>query len=484
MINYVKFSRGTKAEYFAQESYDEDTLYFISNPDSDVGELYLGNVLIASGIHGAENGLDLNDLQDVLVTELTDTSLLVYDIEQKKWINKSIEEFTFSGNTATAGAIAGLVPPVKAGTEKLYLCSDGTWAAITSSEISAGKIISVENIDNIPHLELLAETISNPRAGDIIIIQDILTEQKYEHFGYIYNGSAWIATVDNYKAESVIFTEDLVTTTAIGNISLVNGKAIIPSKGKNLKEVFETIFVHEKNPKITSPKVMISMDQNEHYFEVGTEYHPAYTASFDEGVYEFGPNPTGVSLLSWRITDSQGHSSNQPSGTFDSILLDDETEYFVTAEATYTEGLPPITNLGNSYNEGTILSGSASATISTFISGYRNAFYGTFADKEEITSNSIRTLTASNKRIEKGTNIIMEIPLQAQRVVIAYEADLGEITSIKDSNALNTEIITAFGAPITVAVEGANGYQAKPYLVYILDYAYPNNIKNYYTITI
>nr|DAP41131.1 MAG TPA: hypothetical protein [Caudoviricetes sp.] len=55
----------------------------------------------------------------------------------------------------------------------------------------------------------------------------------------------------NYNAENVYFDEDLMTTSAIGNITLSNGQATIPAVGKNLKEVFQTIFVKESNPTIT-----------------------------------------------------------------------------------------------------------------------------------------------------------------------------------------------------------------------------------------
>jgi hypothetical protein len=55
----------------------------------------------------------------------------------------------------------------------------------------------------------------------------------------------------NYDASNVYFSEDLMTTTAIGNIKLTGGQAIIPAAGKNLKELFESIYVKEENPKTT-----------------------------------------------------------------------------------------------------------------------------------------------------------------------------------------------------------------------------------------
>jgi hypothetical protein len=39
----------------------------------------------------------------------------------------------------------------------------------------------------------------------------------------------------NYNAENVYFDEDLITTSAVGNITLTNGSATIAAAGKNLK---------------------------------------------------------------------------------------------------------------------------------------------------------------------------------------------------------------------------------------------------------
>lgn len=66
----------------------------------------------------------------------------------------------------------------------------------------------------------------------------------------------------NYSAENVYFSKDLVVTTQIGNIELNDGKAIIPAEGKNLKEIFETIFVKEENPSIEEPNIEIVLNND------------------------------------------------------------------------------------------------------------------------------------------------------------------------------------------------------------------------------
>ena len=69
------------------------------------------------------------------------------------------------------------------------------------------------------------------------------------------------------------------------------------------------------------------------------------------------------------------------------------------------------------------------------------------------------------------------------RVIIAYPATLQDVTSIKDVNGMNAEIKSGF-TKSTVSVEGANGYTAKDYKVYIMDYAKANDKANTYAVTI
>ena len=83
----------------------------------------------------------------------------------------------------------------------------------------------------------------SPISGDIVIIKDLIDNDKWQYTAYVYNDGLWSAMDGNYDASNVYFSEDLTTTTAIGNITLTDGQATIAAAGKNLKEVFETIFV-------------------------------------------------------------------------------------------------------------------------------------------------------------------------------------------------------------------------------------------------
>lgn len=290
-----------------------------------------------------------------------------------------------------------------------------------------------------------------------------------------------IPEIEQLDAEKVVFSEDLLTTTAIGNIKLTNGQATIPAAGKNLKQVFETIFVQEKNPAITQPSVQITFNQAKAY-EVGTVVAPAFSAKLSPGSYSYGP-ATGVVATAWEVSDTDDNTAATASGSFPALTVEDETSYKITAKASYEAGTVPLTNTGNEYTDGQIKAGSKSAT-SGAVTGFRNSFYGTLDEKSDLASGIIRGLAGvSGAALSNGSTFDVAIPVGALRVVVAYPATLRDISSIKDVNGMNAEISSSF-TPQTVQVEGANGFQAIDYKVYILDFANANDTANTFKVTI
>lgn len=132
---YVKFLRGTPTAWakILDSEKNTDTLYFISEPGSTTGKLYLGPKLISNS--DLTSATSIKDLNDVLLGEgITDNSLLVYNATTQKWENKSLLDIfveineVFTGATADTAGTAGLVPAPTAGQEGLFLKGDGTWA--------------------------------------------------------------------------------------------------------------------------------------------------------------------------------------------------------------------------------------------------------------------------------------------------------------------------------------------------------------------
>ena len=365
-----------------------------------------------------------------------------------------IDEFV--GANSTSKGVAGLVPVApKEGATNLFLRSDGQWAEIvTASSVSVYQTI-VASTET--HLDAINRIIDGKTigAGDIVVLRDNIANNLYEHIAYVHNGSVWIAMDGNYDAENVYFAQDLMTTTAIGNIVLENGQAIIPAAGKNLKQVFETIFVEEDNPDITQPSISITASNNKAY-EVGTEVTPTYSGSYSAGSYQYGPD-TDVTASNWKAIDSNKNEKEGQSGSFSALVVEDDTNYKITISATLSAGAVPKTNLGNDYLEGQITESVKSVT-SGAITGYRNSFYGTLSSKDSITSDTVRSLTATNKAMANGGTMKISIPIGCMRVMFAYPATLRDVTSVLDKNDSNANIVTGFTKTL-LDVEGKNGYE-------------------------
>lgn len=388
------------------------------------------------------------------------------------------------GATSSSSGVGGLVPPppqLNENGELQFLASNGSWVSINTKG-DDHQIISFEN----DTLLLPEDAINEATKGlelsknDILIIKDPISADKWQHTAYVYNGANWVAMDGNYNAENVYFDEDLITTFEIGNIKLTNGQGKITAAGKNLKEVFNTIFLKEKNPSTTQPSVSFSSVTSGGY-EVGTTVTPSYNASFSAGSYSYGP-ATGVTVDSWEVTSTDGDTSDTKSGTFASFIVEDDTNYTITAKANHSAGVVPVTNVGNDYESGAIKTGSKSKTSSA-IYGYRNSFYGTAENKDALDSDKIRALTASGYALANGAQMEVAIPLGAMRVIIAYPATLRDVTSILDVNGMNAEIVSGFTKQ-TIEVEGKDDYDAISYKVYTMDYANPNDKENTYKVQI
>lgn len=362
-----------------------------------------------------------------------------------------------------------------------------TWEELEyfGSDVKGAQVFQVEPEAEETDAEAIAAVVGDKalQTGDIAICKRAITGDKAEYTAYVYDGENWAAMDGNYNAENVYFAQDLLTTSAIGNITLSNGQATIAANGKNLKQVFDTIFVKEQQPNATAPAVTVTLAQSGAK-EVGTKVTPSFTASLSAGSYTYGP-ATGITATSWSVSDGRSDEAavTAASGSFSELQVTDGISYRLTATATHDAGAVPITNTGNEAPAKQIAAGSKTG-YSAYITGYRNSFYGTFETaKSEFTSTDIRTLTASNAAWSNGKTFSVPVKVGAMCVCFAYPASLREVNSVKDVNGLNAEIKSAFKTT-TVKVEGANGYDAIDYRVYYQTLPEAITTANTYTVTI
>ena len=307
----------------------------------------------------------------------------------------------------------------------------------------------------------------------------------------------------NYNAENVFFDEDLVVTTKIGTIqTLTNGQAKLAAKGKNIKQVLSSLLAARQLPKATLPSASIKLTNDQFKYEVGTTVTPRWETKFSVGSYSYGP-ATGVTDNGGVVTstkDTEGTtiaagSLNISSGAFDSYQVEDNTKYYGYLSYGWNAGTSnPVDNFGEEYvnissNLPIQAATGKTATSSDYIYGYRKWFKGGLESDSStpLTSSLIREeLDNSDSAISAQTFDLKAVDYAGcKRVVIAIPsaANVG-ITEVLLKSSSNLTITSEFVLQnSTVEVEGAEGYTAKPYKIWIYEPAELDS-SEVYTITI
>lgn len=303
-------------------------------------------------------------------------------------------------------------------------------------------------------------------SGDVFVVNHTISSDIVSKTAYNYNGSAWVAMDGNYDAENVYLGSDLVITADIGVQTIDStGSKTLNTTGKNIKQVLDMIVASESNPTITQPSVSVSSSQVKAY-EAGSNVTASYTSSFNPGSYQYGP-ATGVTATGWSvILDTQTLTTQN--GTFAQIQVTDSSNLKISSTATYGAGAIPVTNLGNNYAAGQITAGSKSGSTSGSITGFRQIFYGVRTTTSALDSATIRALTNTNNKASARTFTI-NASAGAKQIVVAIPASSGlSISQVLLTSSMNADITSNYVLQSDqVNVEGANGYTAVPYKVYV-----------------
>lgn len=313
---------------------------------------------------------------------------------------------------------------------------------------------------------VLGETVAEK--DDTFIVKRVISGAKTSYTAYVYDGTKWAAMDGNYDASNVYFDKDFVATAPIGVVEIpTSGSTTISAAGKSVKDVLAGIFAKEKEPTVSNPAVSITASANKAY-EVGTKVSPSYSASLSAGSYQYGPD-TGITAKTWSVTNSGSDEIlTTATGTFAEITVADNTNLSITATATYDAGAIPKSNIGKEVPAKQIKAGSASATTSAKITGYRNLFYGV-VNTENLTSDVIRGLTKGGAYTTSKTFDVNVTTADAVGIVVAYpsNATRSGISKVLLTTSMNADITAEYKVVKAVNVEGANGYTAQSYKVYL-----------------
>lgn len=460
-INYVRFQRGSQAAYdklVELNSIDDNTLYFIyENEDATIGSLYMGDKLISGG-NVSTVASSLDELSDVIVAGAETNSFLIKD-DEGNWVARTIED------------VVALI--------QAHFTTTASPAQIFQADLAEDETHDAA-ITRITQNEILI-------AGDVVIIRDLIADDKYEHTAYIYTGENWAAMDGNYNATNVYFDTDLTITADIGVQEIDStGSKVLDTTGKNLKQVLDMIMASRELPTKTNPSVTVTSDEDNAY-EVGTEVALSYSATLNPGSYSYGP-ATGITASSWSVTfNNETLTTN--TGTFSSLTIEDSTKLRINATATYDAGAAPKDNLGEVVTDAAELAtcqiqAGNKVGYSSYVTGFRNSFYGSKVSGIELNSNNIRNLTT-----EKSTINTLSVPVvEGARQVIIAVPEGRIVTKVADEGAFGTDIFSSFNLS-AVSVGGADatteaiGNYAKNYNVYVYN---PSTAlgTNTYTVTI
>lgn len=313
--------------------------------------------------------------------------------------------------------------------------------------------------------QALARVITNPKKGDMAVVIRTFVEGKQSYTAYIHDGTGFKAMDGNYSAENVYFDKDLKLTEAFGRYKPdASGSVKVPSTGQSVYSLINDAFSQSKNPTTTQPSASVDITADSGTFEIGTKKNLTYSASLNTGAYSYGPTPTGVSATAYTAT-CDGKTLTGATGTFENIVADGTKK--ISISIAHSAGSIPKTNKGADYADGQIKAGTKTATSNQALVGVRYMFWGPMTDASaELNSANIRAL-AHKEESKAKTLATFGAGAGAKKIVVAVPAGR-RITKALLTSAMNADITSVFVKQGTQSqVQGANGYTATAYDVYV-----------------
>ena len=365
-------------------------------------------------------------------------------------------------------------------TRKLTLTNGETFATkaqldAISTSVEAAKPEVYQVTSDSTDIAELTQGIAG-KAGDVLIATNTSGTKSAYHYDA---EDGWIACDGNVDASTVILKDDITMAgnyTQVGNLSKTQtGTAKFATAGKSVADALTEIFSKRLQPADPiNPAITLTFAQAKAY-EVGTTVTPTYSASLSAGSYTYGP-ATGVTASDWAISDTAGHTATTASGSFDAFVVADDTNYKITASATYGDGAIAKDNLGSDSNPVKQIKGATISKTSGAVTGYRSFFYGavnTSTADAPLTSTIIRGLknggayTASKTVEVKAADVT-----GAKRIIVAVptSSTRGGVKEVILTSAMNTPVTDSYVKTVAgVQVEGVAGATAVDYTVWVYE---------------
>ena len=360
----------------------------------------------------------------------------------------------------------------------------GTVYAATKADLSTSD-------DSVISGYFAQNTDVKPKKGDVFVVTTTVDGSTYEKSAYFYDGSAWAAMTGSVDADKVILRENITLAggyTQVGNLTKAqNGTANFQTKGKSVMDALTEIFSKRLQPSITAqPSIGTFTLTGAGAVEAGTKVAAAaYSgATLNAGSYQYGP-ATGVTATNWKVeritnaattqvttADAASLTAGSDNNGGAGFIIGDAGDNAVSSlkyrvTATHGAGVTAKDNLGADSSPVVAIAAGSKTKDTAAYTPFRNVFYGTSADKPALDSAAIRALGKTGKAYAAST-LTINVPVGAQRVAIACIATAKGVTKVINETAMNADVTGTF-TKSTVSVEGANGYAAKDYNVWVFE---------------
>lgn len=263
--------------------------------------------------------------------------------------------------------------------------------------------------------------------------------------------------------------EEGVTVKGVSFGSISDG-TVLP-KGMTLTEFVKKMFIKQIPPTYTQPTIAFTSPVNQTK-EAGEVLNLSVAAKFTQ-------NDAGA-LTELRLTRSVGGAAPETiaSGTANPATYAETTtkigdnSVVYGASATYAEGAVKNDNLGSPYPTGHIVAGTKNASNVT-ITGKRKMFFGSFKDATTVLdSTAIRGLKSVLNPQASTVVQYAQFPVAAGDIkfVIAIPKSYGRGIKevLQNAEGFNLNVTANFVKQSTsIQVEGANGFTAVDYDVYV-----------------
>lgn len=257
-------------------------------------------------------------------------------------------------------------------------------------------------------------------------------------------------------------TSENIVVNGVTGLGVPNGSTI--PAGKTINDVVKMLVQKAIPATYTKPTVSLGNNggQAAGNVEAGTSVTPKLRAAFSKN--DAG-ELTAISIKKGSESVADGASSPLDYAG-EAIVVGDETVSF-TASATYGDAPVKNDNLGNPSKDNWFAGGTINSSTYNIV-GKRNLFYGTgVGEVPKLTSDAVRGL--SNKKLAPQNGLSFNIPVAVgqQYIVIAYPANLRDVSNITYVEANDGGMASSFTKNTLDVADARGGENGKmSYKVY------------------